>query len=297
MQNVYEDYHKLLSTEEIDILSISTKIENHHEIVLEATRYHIPVIICEKPIALSLKIASTMIKECINNNILLMINHERRFASDYHFVKELINKGDIGELVSIRGNILTGSPKSGTSYKSEGGGPLLHDGTHLIDIIRFLTDSEIDWVFANMTSNPSIQVEETITGILKLKNGVNCFIEAGGKRNYFSFELDIHATEGRIVIGNGILKLFKAKKSQYYTGFNDLIEQNIPSFQYKPQFINEINSVVQYLDSGIKPTSTGEDAYKALEIIFALYKSAIEKSKITLPLIEVDYTPLKDYLF
>jgi len=293
VDNSYHDYHDLLANTDIDILSVATEIKNHHEIVMEASEHDIPLIICEKPIGLSLDKAQQMIKACKTNKSRLLINHERRFSSNYLQAKKMIHKGDIGEVLSIRGNILTGVPKKGTHYAKEGGGSLLHDGTHLIDIIRFLTDSDVKWVTAEMQTTKDIQVETSIVGLFQLSNGVNCFIEAGGKRNYFTFEVDIYGTEGRIIIGNGIFRWFKAEKSQYYTGFNDLVEQEIPSFPYTPQFLNVMDRVVQYLDHDISPTSIGDDGYKALETIFAFYQSAIDQQRITLPLAISDKNPLK----
>ncbi len=295
VSEVYDDPLKLLSNEDIDILSIATEITHHDELVLMAANHHVPVIICEKPIGLSLRKASHMIEACRKNHSLLVINHERRFASDYRFVKGLIEGGEIGDLVSIRGSILTGIPKAGSDYAKEGGGPLVHDGTHLIDIIRYLTGSEADWVTAELQTNESIRVEETLWGTIHLTNGVHCFIEAGGRRDYFAFDLDLQGTKGRILIGNGLLKWYQAEESQYYTGFKDLVEKSVPPFPYKPQFINEIDAVVQYLDDGTIPESTGEDGYKALEVIFALYQSAVIKKRVSLPLSGIDETPLKDY--
>ncbi len=290
---VYDDPLKLLSNEDIDILSIATEITHHDELVSMAANHHVPIIICEKPIGLSLKRASHMIEVCQKKNSLLVINHERRFASDYRFVKGLIEGGGIGDLVSIRGNILTGTPKAGSHYEKEGGGPLIHDGTHLIDIIRYLTGSEAEWVTAELQSNELIHVEETLWGMIHLKNGVHCFIEAGGRRDYFAFDLDLQGTKGKILIGNGLLKWYQIEESRYYTGFNDLVVKPIPTFPYQPQFINEIDAVVQYLDDGTIPESTGEDGYKALEVIFALYQSAVIKERVSLPLSGIDETPLK----
>ncbi len=296
-KNTFQLYHDLLKNEKIDILCIATEIARHHEIVIEAAKYNIPVIICEKPIGISLLKANDMIQQCEQHGSLLMINHERRFASDYVFVKQLINNGEIGEIRSIRGNILTGSPKKDSHYKEEGGGPLLHDGTHLIDIIRFITDSDIEWVFAEMKTTPSIQVEDSILAMLHLKNDISCLIEAGGRRQYFSFDLEIYGSLGKIIIGNGVHKWYKPKKSRYYSGFNDLVELPFPDFNRQPQFLNQIDAVVDYLDNGNKPKSLAEDGYKALETIFALYQSAIKAKKIYLPLIINDENPLKEIFY
>ncbi len=295
INNLYTDYKELLSKHRIDILSIATEIKNHDDIVIDAAQNGIPVILCEKPISLSLKKAQNMITACKKSGTLLIINHERRFASDYHFVKQRIQRGDIGEIISIHGKILTGAPKDGTHYKIEGGGSLLHDGTHLIDMFRYFTDSEGEWVSAGMTTNPRIHVEETAWGMIQMKNGIMCTVEAGGKRDYFAFELDIHGTKGRIVIGNGILKWYQSRESQYYVGFKDLVEQEFPQFPYQTQFLNEMDAVVDYLEHKTIPQSTGNDGYKALELIYALYYSAIRSEKIFIPLPITDSNPFDEY--
>jgi len=295
VESLYEDYGKLLSETKLDIVSIATEISNHPEIVIEAARNAVPVIVCEKPIAPGLEIAREMVKECEKMGSFLLINHERRFASDYAFVKGMIERGDIGELVSIRGRMLTGSPKDGTDCEVEGGGPLLHDGTHLIDVIRYLSGSEVDWVYGDMSEKPGIRVEETLWGMMGLKSGVRVMIEAGGRRNYFVFEVELEGTEGKISIGNGLLKWWRTRKSKLYSGFYDLVEEDIPQFDMSPQFSNEVEAVIRYLDEGTLPGSSGWDGYHALEAIYALYESAIKKKVLVVPPVGVDFTPLKGY--
>lgn len=291
----YLDHNSLFKNENPDIISIATDIKNHHNIVYDAASAKIPVILSEKPISLSLSHAGKMIDICKQNGSTLIINHERRFASDYNVAKQLIQNHEIGEIVSINGKILTGKPSKESHYSIDGGGPLTHDGTHLIDIIRFLTDAEIHSVYADMIIDEGLFVESTVYGQLLLSNGIICHIEAGGKRDYFMFDLEIWGSRGMIKIGNGYFKLFMRKSSQYYSGFNDLNEIPLAEYNYNNLFSNLMDSIVLHLENKKEIDSSGMDGYKALEAIFALYQSAISHKKITLPLDSVDETPLSLY--
>ena len=111
------------------------------------------------------------------------------------------------------------------------------------------------------------------------------FLEAGGSREYFMFELDISATKGRIVIGNGYERLYLNKKSKLYSGFHDLIEKKFPKTVNKNCFQNEYQEVKKLLsDKILSITSSGHDGYKAVEVIHSIYLSSFLKKKIDLPL-------------
>jgi hypothetical protein len=133
---------------------------------------------------------------------------------------------------------------------------------------------------------PESGTETTAHAMLQTRSGVMVFLEAGGMRQYFNFELDLHFERGRIGIGNGIMKYFTSAPSMLYSGFSDLKEEPFPAFTYdRDPFSGALLEAVQILDSGREPISSGEDGLKAMEIIFGIYYSAYLGGKtITLPL-------------
>jgi hypothetical protein len=115
---------------------------------------------------------------------------------------------------------------------------------------------------------------------------VDIFLEAGGGRKYFQFELEIWGTDGKILIGNGYNKLFMKKKSKLYTGFNDLHETKFPRINQKNCFTELYRSASSMLrGKSVAEISNIDDGYKALEIIHAIYYSShLGRKKIKLPI-------------
>ncbi len=163
---------------------------------------------------------------------------------------------------------------------------MFHDGTHLTDLLRFFA-GEPEWVSAyEERPNGAEYIENTVFGIIWFLKGTRAFIEGGGCRNYFNFELDLQGTEGRIIIGNGSKKLYINKNSKRFSGFKELkkIKLPEPDEDISP-FTNGVLDLINCIESGCESSSSGEDGKKALEMILALYKSAKNEGKrISMPL-------------
>jgi predicted dehydrogenase len=284
-ENAFTNYKELLSTANPGLVIIATWTESHADIGQFAAAHGARVIVCEKPITAHLSDAENLIQICEERGVSIIINHERRYESRYRAIKDMLKANRIGEIKTVHASILT-SGYRGTSKIEEGGGPLLHDGTHMIDIIRYLFGDikTIEGEFQRIHRNRGF--EDRATAWLKAESGIDIFLEAGGNRNYFIFELQVSGTRGKIVIGNGYEQLFIEKKSKLYTGFRDLNEAPFPQKRSTNCFIREYREIKRLmLGKGTGITSSGYDGYKALEVIHGIYLSAhLNKKKIELPI-------------
>jgi len=283
--SLFTDYRELLKSRKPRMVIIATWTDTHAAIALEAIKNGSEILIIEKPAASSLPRIKRIITDADKNGCRIIVNHERRFDSRYNKVKEMIQNRVIGEIKTVNARMLTGSYR-GKSFIEEGGGPLLHDGTHLVDIIRFFF-GEITTVQGEFTRfTRTAGFEDSASAWLKSDSGINIFLEAGGGRKYFQFELEIWGTDGKILIGNGYNRLFLKKKSVLYTGFNDISETEFPPIKYKNCFTELYKSASLILKGKDTSEISGiEDGYKSLEIIHAVYYSShLGGKKIQLPL-------------
>jgi predicted dehydrogenase len=229
----------------------------------------VKAILCEKPIAPDSAAADRMIAACAKEGVLLAVNHERRFEDRYLLCRRLIKEGFLGTLRTVTGHVLTNVPYGQKSF-AVNGTSLMHDGTHLFDIIHFLCGRP-EWVEGFVHDKR----KEVITAVMKLVNGANVFVEAGGMRKYFSFELDLQGTDGRILIGNTHFRIFKKRKSRHYSGFFDLAELPLPKYVRKNYFTAEAEEIVRRVKGrprGPFPSS-GRDGLLALQVIEAVFAS------------------------
>lgn len=120
----------------LDIITVAVNEDNHLEECLKAIEYKPRLVILEKPVALNSEEAEKIRAKAIECGVPVMVNHERRFAKDYLSVVSLIDK--IGDIQSVTGELDSGLRIYGEEFEKDGTYSLLHDGTHLVDILQFL---------------------------------------------------------------------------------------------------------------------------------------------------------------
>ena len=282
-ENRHEDYRTLLRGARPDMAIIATWTESHERIAVEAARCGARIIVLEKPMAPSLERCRAIIDECSSSGTTIIVNHERRYDSRYRAVKKIISRGTIGAVKTVHASVLTAG-YTGKSRPDEGGGPLLHDGTHLVDITRYLFGDITAVAGEFQRPGRANGFEDRACAWLTTGGNVDIFLEAGGCRSYFVFELEISGTKGKIVIGNGYEHLYCRRKSRFYTGFHDIAETRFPSFKKNNCFQELYREAWKAAAGGMSVTSTGADGYRALEVIHAIYLSShLNRKTISLP--------------
>jgi len=178
-ENIYTDYKKLLEEQKPELVIIATWTNMHAGIGITAVRNGAKTIICEKPIASSLKDAQELFSICRKFKVNLIINHERRYDERYNTVKKMLGDKKIGEVKTVYASVLSAGASSADI--KQGGGPLLHDGTHMIDIIRYFF-GDISWVKGEIQRNKPVGFENRAVAWMRTESGVDVFLEAGGSR-------------------------------------------------------------------------------------------------------------------
>ncbi|MBI5816307.1 MAG: Gfo/Idh/MocA family oxidoreductase [Nitrospinae bacterium] len=271
---LYGDYRKMLKRERPDIVSVAAWTEFHSEMVVEAVKAGVKGIYCEKPVAANLSQARRMIKACEEKGVSMVVGHERRWDKRHQVVRDAIQSGEYGALRSITGYTLSGAwPK--LSRKLYGGGPMFHDGTHLVDLFRFFGGDVKSVTAVEDRPNGKDSVENTVVGIINFKSGARGLVIGGGERKYFHFELDVQMERARMIVANHTLEMHVAKPSNSFTGFTELEKTKFPdcSGRINP-FVGGVEDLITQMETGAKSLSGGRDGLKALEIILALYRSA-----------------------
>lgn len=134
---IFDDYKKLIEVEEIDIVDICTPNKLHYPATVDSLRKGKHVI-CEKPLAVSVKEVESMIEEAKKANKKLMAAQHQRFRKDSILVKKMIDDGFFGEIYFAFANALRRRllPARDTFIKKElsGGGPMFDIGVHILDL-------------------------------------------------------------------------------------------------------------------------------------------------------------------
>lgn len=263
--NNYLNYHPIPG-----ILCIATPPSTHGEYLRVALKYKIPVVVVEKPITSTYHEALSLKKVFRNSSTRVIVNHERRFADDYYYVKKTIEKKKYGDLLSLNGYLFThfGSPFQ----------ILYHDGTHLLDIADFLTKPEEK--VKNKKTSPQIkklqrqhQGKDKALRFTTSLNGVPCFFEVGGEKQFFHFELHLIFQKGIIHIGNHIYNEWVAGPSRHYKGFISL-NQKKKIFSKTHYFLNMLKHAIHLYDH---PKKQSESSIEDALLIFKVYQGLSKK--------------------
>jgi len=126
---VWESLNKALAETSPRFVIVATPPETHSAVVAEALNCpYVDGILCEKPLAPTVKEAKAIVKACRARGVTLLVGHQRRYERRHRQVRKIIASGVIGKVLRAEAYI---------------GGGYLNNGTHAADTARFLADEDI----------------------------------------------------------------------------------------------------------------------------------------------------------
>jgi predicted dehydrogenase len=138
------DWREVVERPDIDIVDVSTPGDSHAEIAIAAAKAG-KVVLCEKPLANTVKEAKAMVAAVKKAGVLNMVCHNYRRAPAVQLAKQLIANGDLGKIYHYRGTYLQDwilDPKLPLLWRFQkekaGSGALGDIACHSIDLARFL---------------------------------------------------------------------------------------------------------------------------------------------------------------
>lgn len=259
----------MFKNEDLDCVSICTLVDSHLNLVNQAAKYGVRGIFVEKPLSNSLKNASEIIRICKQNNIVLAVNHQRRFDPFYHSIKKSIHK-KLGNLQSVN------------AYY---GGGITNTGSHLFDILRYFF-GDVVWLQSTFSKNSSNnKADPNIDCLIEFKNGIRCSIHALNLKNYGIFELDIFGTKGRLNIDmtSNRVQFYKISSKNSFV-YKDLVPSkiNVKHSNLSSIFLG-VKNLIKATKQKCEPFCTGEDGYQSVQLIIASLLSAEKGIKVKLP--------------
>jgi predicted dehydrogenase len=256
----FQSIEELMTDTTVDIVSICTPTKEHYAVFNKLIEYPVKAIVCEKPLADNIYQAKEMVRLCKENNVVMAVNHVRRWASHYQYAKSMIENGKIGKVKAVH-----------AFYP----GQLFNMGTHLFDVVRMLIQKN-----PGVLSGISFDVEArdpSVSGWIEFDKSIPCTVISTGKREDLIFEIDVVGDEGRIrVIENGRkIEWFIFAESNRLSGYRELSSRQIGPIQTKDRFVEVINDIASVIDGKKSETNCTEiDGFYSLAISIAMLKSA-----------------------
>ena len=177
---VYPSLEAVLNDPRVDMVTIATPNDLHKDIAVQALDAGKHVI-CEKPVALSVAELDEMIAASKRNNRLFTVHQNRRWDTDYLVIKQLVENGDIGDMINVESRVQgsRGIPGDWRGKKQYGGGMLLDWGIHLIDQIMQMIPEKVIDVYCTFDHITNVEVDDGFKLTLTFESGKTAFVEVG----------------------------------------------------------------------------------------------------------------------
>jgi predicted dehydrogenase len=284
------NWKEIISNRDIVAVSITTPDFVHSEIVLEAIKAGKHVLV-EKPLAMKVSDCEEILSERDKRGVKLMVDFHNRWNIPFVHVRRMVESGEMGEMMmmNIRLNDTLYVPTKMLEWASKSS-PAHFLGSHLADLVRWLSGSEIKRVFSVNRSvvlkKIGINTPDYYQSILELSNGgtayiENCWILSEKAPNVFEFSGEFIGTKGSTYVNASHHRMIE-KYTELESGYPDVT--GIVDFDGNPAGFC-IAAISHFIDCVVNdkiPIATGEDGLEATRIVEAMEKSAETGQPITL---------------
>lgn len=278
--NAFSDYKKL--AEQIDAAIVATPTTTHYDIAKELLSMKKHILI-EKPICDTVKKAEEIVKLAEKNKVILAVGHIERHNPMVNFVKEALDSGDFGELITISSKRVSNFPG-----RIRDVGVIIDFAVHDLDVMRYLM-GDVKTVYAKGgTFNKQIKHEDYANVLLTFENGKCGVAEVNWLTPIKVRKLSLTCSE-KYVEADYINQSVKVSSSNFNKlDVNDLYHSPIQlntsniELQKKEPLRNEIEDFVKAIKNNKKPLVTGYDGMQALKIAVAATKSYKEQKEVKL---------------
>jgi predicted dehydrogenase len=222
----YENYLDMIGREELDGVVVMSPHTLHYDQIDTCLGKGLHVL-SEKPLTCTVKHAKALIRKAAKVDRVLMISYQRHFDPQFRYMREQIAKGALGEIQFVQAiqsqewlRVTKGMWRQAIALS--GGGQLNDSGSHLIDIIMWVTGLKIAEVYAKQENfGGEVDINSTLT--MTFQNGALGNMAIIGNAPGWYEDHSIIGSEGALYLRQGIGliqqdaqgKLLKVKLSKY----------------------------------------------------------------------------------
>jgi UDP-N-acetyl-2-amino-2-deoxyglucuronate dehydrogenase len=319
--SAYEDMEALLRDERVEVISVATPHPSHARLAMAAMESGRHVIV-EKPMTVDLAEADAMIACAERTGRALAVIFQRRFWPASLRVRQAIEAGKLGELVSGECELTWWRTESyyrrdpwRGRWDTEGGGVLCNQGIHALDMFQWYM-GEVDSVYARWAnlSHPYIEVEDNAVAVVAFRSGALGVIRMSTSSRYSRTRLTVHGSNGASV---GVIE-----EPEGAVGYNDLwtipgeeplrdeslrnhvergeyiyrgiVHDDPPTWYTGYRFQQpaepsyhavQLRDFMRAIQTGRKPLVDGHEGRKSVELMLAIYRSGRVGVPVRLPLV------------
>jgi UDP-N-acetyl-2-amino-2-deoxyglucuronate dehydrogenase len=260
---------------------------------VELCAAHRKHVLVQKPMAVDLETAARMIAAARDAGIQLGVVSQHRFDDSIVFLRRALRGGRLGRIIQADAYVkwyrsheyYSRSIKG--SWAVEGGGALITQAIHQVDLLLYLIGA-VEEVTAmwQLGGTHAIESEDSVSALLRYASGAIGMIQASTSLwPGYPERLEIHGTKGTAIVTGDQLTAWDVQGD---TGEPAPFAQKAASGASDPMAISLAPFERQFSDFGAAcregraPACSGEDGYRALQLVRAIYESCAEGRKVSL---------------
>lgn len=264
----YDRFERMAEDCGLDAAVVCTPPSTHPEICIHLVERRIPVL-CEKPFSVDIPSAQEMLDAARKSGVILTMASKFRYVGDIVRAKSMVASGVLGGLISLENTFASRvdmAARWNSRREISGGGVLIDNGTHSVDLMRYFVGSSADVRAFEGKRTQGLSVEETVMVYIRSVSGVICRFDLSwsiSKRN--DSYLDIYGTRGAISVG--------WKRSQYLDYSHGEWVEFGHGYSKVKAFRNQIENFSRALRDEETLSITGEDAIASVRMIESAYEA------------------------
>jgi UDP-N-acetyl-2-amino-2-deoxyglucuronate dehydrogenase len=295
----------------VDAVVVATPHPAHAAVTVPALRNGAHALV-EKPLAASLEDCDAMIVAARESGRTLAMISQRRLYAPVLRIREAIDAGKLGRPVLGTASLLgwrsdeyyRSDPWRG-SWRGEGGGVLVNQAPHPIDILQwFMGDvDELYGAWANL-NHPTIEVDDTALAVLRFRSGaLGNLVLSNSQNPGIAGKVWVHGSNGATVgvQTDGGSMFISGMTTAAEPPFNDVWtipgeEDRLAAWRKQDEeFFTRVDATKHYhrlqiqeflqaILAGRPPLVPGEEGRKTVEIVTAVYRSQRDRQPVRFPL-------------
>jgi len=273
----FDSLNELLEIQDLNFVVIATRHDSLHSLAIAALQAGLNVFI-EKPGAINHLEFKKVCELARKNDLKVHVGYNHRHHPALKKAYELLNTGSIGEAMFLRGRYghggRLGYEKEWRADKSKsGGGELIDQGTHLIDLsIGFLGDLKLDYA-ATPNYFWDMAVEDNVFISLKNNSGNIAFLQASCTEWKNMFSLEIYGKTGKIEI-SGLGRSYGVETLTFYKMLPEMGPPLTETWSFSEpddSWAIEMGEFINDLQTGANISDNLDSSLEVLRVIGEIY--------------------------
>ncbi|RDV16845.1 gfo/Idh/MocA family oxidoreductase [Pontibacter diazotrophicus] len=284
--NPYDDFNKMLSKEQLDLVVIATPTKHHYNMTKTAFDRNINVF-CEKPFSLSTTEGTELVEIARQRSLVNQVGYHNHFIGTFREVKNLLDNNVIGEIVHFNGEAYgpVVTREKGSTWRSkpsEGGGCMLDYASHLINLIQEIVGRPVKVNGVLLKSIYSGGVDDAVYTLLTLDNSISGTMLVNWSDETYrkmSTSVTLLGKKGKIICDATEIKIFlkepnkdqkldKGWNIKYITDYSPVVNYHLRGEEYSAQIDYFIQNIINNQQGTLNTFEQGLYTDKVIEMIY-----------------------------